>query len=1342
MPANLVRNLFCFVLLGFAAAVPSSARPLVSGTILGPSNRPFPNARIELVPVLSNFEAGRLRLAGEADPAPVAEGQSDASGRYVLRAPAVGVFRVVVRGQGQVPMQHTPLLLAGDEELFPVVLSADVGARLRVTDPSGRPLTGAWVFAADAEESEPGGRVSEGWRTDFRIGRTGADGSLSLPRRRGERLNVSVFPPEGVEETRREIEGGSIAVTARGGAFRSLRVVMPRGEPLGGVLVRTGDLSWPVGLTDAEGRLRIPRRQGEPTRLRIVAQDGRQRVIEMPAPGPSDPEMVVELAEPVAISGRVLAQASSKPLAGALIQVSADPGAFLLTDEDGRYRLIAADPEGFQLQALVPGYLPRSVRVTRAHVLSGRAPALALTPTRALRGQVMDAQGAPLAGVALAAVPEIGPGLPEAATDRGSSDAAGRFELRRMRAGRGYELRAVRPGYLPAAVQAVAPDPSREAPPLKIVLTPARAVQGRVQDVNGRPVAGAEISLTGSREPGRPVRSAPAGEPDPADLRTDEKGRFTVEQIPANPLDLTVRKRGYAPAFTRGIRVPPGAGAADLGTIVLRPGARLTGRVTDRNSRPIAGAEVFRVEDLKRIDEMSARLDGDRADAVTSPDGRFVLEDLPAQSPANLLVRARGYLPAGVRGARAPNQEPVAVRLEPATLLRGQVIDEARQPVASARLQLVLGAERPVTRLAVSDRDGHFEILDVPRGTGALSVQAHGFVPIEDLQVTLPRPEPGGALTLTLEKGALLTGRISLTDGTPVSGARVSAAGSTALSDDDGAYAVEGVAPGPAVVGVLHPSYRQYSKEMIIEPGRNQLDVTFEPGVEVTGRVVDDRDAPVPGAWVQLSSQPGRDLEYRARAAADGTFRLSPVAQGRYRLHAGHEDYSPAELKGVVVADEPVGGLEIALLRGGAISGRVLGLKPEELAQVNVEAESAGRSYPAIVDSEGRYEVRRLEPGDYLVRARLVAGQRQAQARAVLEPGRPEVTRDLEFSRRLTLSGQVLHENETLPEAVLTIRGSRFAVERSVVTDYQGGFRFEDLDPDIYSLGLNHPGEHLVHNENVELTDDREIVVRLRTATLSGLVKDGKSGSPVSGALVLLRHVAGAEGPEFLISGGTEQDGSFLLSRVPSGSYRMTVSAGGYAPGEQEIAVPAGHDVAGLEVALEPTQGLDLTVRLASGKVPALVNVRVLAPSGAPVVAETRAPDPSGTLRLPTVPAGSWQLFLSAPGGAVAGSSVTVPGEPGAVTLPEAARLHVHVPALASSDLIAVLSLGGADQQPFWTLGPGGAIQERWPLVGGKATVEGLPAGLWQIRVEAPDGHTWTGNVTTSGRSDVGVELE
>jgi protocatechuate 3,4-dioxygenase beta subunit len=1268
------------ILLAFAglALAQPTAQPILTGTVLGPEGRPLAGARVELVPVLPDFEQARRGLEGSGEPAPVKTSDTDAAGRFTLQAPETGIWTVTVRTTGLNPFASSPFPLVAPRELAPIAMAA-------MTTPT---------------------------------------------------------PPPPQSE-----------------AWQDVRLLDRSGAPVQGAVLR-GDQKRPIGRTDAQGRLRLPVPASGSIRLQMLLADGRQIGAELTR---SASERTFTLADPAMLAGQVVDEKGRKPIAGALVWTTLDPGAFVRTDAQGRFRLPAPWRRRFEVEVLAAGFLTKKMTIPVPHLASGRDATFALTRAAAVRGKVTDPSGRPLPGATVLAIPAAAvgerafdPSAPVA--DRAVSDAQGGFALPNLRPDETYEVRASRAGAFPAFQRLTLGDSLAGPRTLTLILAPARAARGKVQDSAGKPIEGAEIVLRPALRPGSLRVPSPSGEPagpDAVTVQSDGKGVFSIAACPAPEFEIQVRKKGYVPAILPALRLPAETkppGPADLGIVILRPGAQLAGRVIDRRNRAISGAEVFALERLVGVNEVEGALKGRKPEATTGADGHFTIEDLAKGTPVHLIVRSPGFLTQGVRAARPPTEKALVIRMEAANVLRGRVVDENDAPIPGARLDLRwqdhLPEERerrigePVFRGARTDADGRFEIREIPTGSAYLGVTASGFVPIEGRELELPRSPEAGELRLVLDRGAILQGRVTAASGEPVPGTRVGAAGVSALTDDDGLYWLEGVATGPGDVLVIHPSHGRLVKPFDIQPGVNVLDASFDPGVEVTGRVIDDAGRPVTGARVDLGTD-SRFVrkQYQDVTGEDGRFRLMPVADGRYLLSAEAEGFSEtAAAAAVEVAGQPVANLEITLDRGAMLSGEILGLAAEDLAKVTIEARGErGATADAWTDGRGRYEVRSLRPGDWVVRARLWDGQRQAQVRVSIGRSDREVTRDLEFDKRLTLSAQVLYDEEPLPEAKVSLRGERRAIERIVTTDYEGRFRLDDLEADTYRLGLNHPGKMLVHNDRIELQADREVTIRLQAATIGGLVVSQADGEPVDGALILLKPV---EGPEFMVSGGTKEDGRFALYRVPPGSYRMEIRAQGFGPAERQVQVAGGEVRDDLEIRLSPTQGTKLQVRLASGQVPEFVHVLVRDPAGSTVLAESRRPDQDGVLELSTLSPGSWTLLAAADGGAMVSINLLVPSEPMAVTLPPAGRLLVRVPALGASEMIGTLQLIGADQQPLRTLGLGGQIQQHWSLIGGKGIVDGVPAGAWILLVETADGQRWQGAAVTSGVGEAAVGIE
>src|SRR5687768_10843980 len=111
----MLRNILSTVLLHLLA-VPVLAQPVLSGLVQGTRYEPLSGARVELVPVLGNFEAGLLRLEVRDLPGPRATATSDAQGRFLLDAPEARAWKLVVRAAGRVPMEYGPFLAVEAEE--------------------------------------------------------------------------------------------------------------------------------------------------------------------------------------------------------------------------------------------------------------------------------------------------------------------------------------------------------------------------------------------------------------------------------------------------------------------------------------------------------------------------------------------------------------------------------------------------------------------------------------------------------------------------------------------------------------------------------------------------------------------------------------------------------------------------------------------------------------------------------------------------------------------------------------------------------------------------------------------------------------------------------------------------------------------------------------------------------------------------------------------------------------------------------------------------------------------------------------------------------------------------
>jgi hypothetical protein len=802
-----------------------------------------------------------------------------------------------------------------------------------------------------------------------------------------------------------------------------------------------------------------------------------------------------------------------------------------------------------------------------------------------------------------------------------------------------------------------------------------------------------------------------------------------------------------------GVEVPA-SGDVDLGRVELVAGAPLAGRVVDSRGLPVAGAEVFALgPDEARVPRLRY-LAGVEPAATTSADGAFLVADRRPGERLDVAARRTGYIEGRAAGVVVPNVEPVVVALREASDIRGRVVDERGEPVGGA--QVFCTIERDVGGYGFSATsgpvstadDGRFEIGDVEPGTVRLRARTAGHLPLERGGFEVPAGRDLEGVELVLRAAAVVEGVVTAADGRPVIGASVGIVvgdderdrwAVSAETDGDGRYRLPGIEPGRSTLAATHEEHERAVGELEVAAGTNRLDLRMGAGHEVSGSVTAG-GVPLAGATVWLAPPGGRFTWPRRSATTDaaGTFRIEGVPDGGYDLIAEHRGHGPAE-QPVTVAGAAVGGLAVDLPPGYAIVGALRGVAAAELALVSVVAVAEGAHRVGEVSGDGRYRIEGVAAGGWWVAADVADSGRQARARAEVT-GAGETTVDLDFTGGLALTGTVRHEGRPVSGARVWLRPIDALASGSATTDYQGRYRIENLAAGSYRLEVLDAQRGGRHGAEVTLDGDRELDVELRSFRLTGRVLDAFGDEPIAGARVEVEPAVDEAMMWGYESVETDDSGGFTVSSLAEGQWRLVAQKGGYARAETLVEL-AGESLDGIELRLQPAQGVTLRVTRALGAPPGSVHVAVIDPaSQQPVSTGAYETGEAGTVRISTVPAGSWEAVVRADGSAIVRFPVLSPGPTVDVGLAPAATLEVSVPELAESDTIATLTVRGADGKPL--LAPRwDRIEDEYRVWQAKTTVRDLPAGTWTLEVTAPDGRRWTGSATTAPGVTTAVEL-
>ncbi len=851
--------------------------------------------------------AGALVWSGWPLVAPPA--RTDGEGRFHLDVPNVPPREGVWLESGAAGFLPAARLYARPGATEPVLVKLDPAAEIsgKVSDPAGRPVAGASVLVLPPRAIDQGEESSGAW-----IGPDGRFRLLGLKPGSAYKLTARRKGFERASVPARTAPAGQpppppVQIVLGQGKTAFGRVVDAAGRPATGVKVVLIDpqtyRDQQEATTNEEGRFEI--RHLSPGTYRLTAQHPDRAGLEVPEVEiPATPPSVnlgdLKLPADGAIEGRVT-DSRGKPVEGAEVHVneaqnleaslSLNLGEGLVgqpslrslrTGADGSFRAKGLKSGSlFDLRVQHPAYAETTVPNVAAP--TKEAVRIEMKASHSLKGQVVNAEGAPVAGASLVWL-ERGEGIAGLLGSRrplGTADAQGRFQVSGLPAG-SLDLEVSAEGYQTRWMEGLNIPEDRDLEDVRVVLGRGSWLDVQVLNTEREPV------------PDTPLIAHPQDLLEQqnllamlrgvfSDCTTDSQGRCRLS-LP-EPGAYSVQVMGKLPV---NITVPPGGTSFE---IVLPRDFEVSGRVVGKDG---AGVPGIHVQSWSEAQEPSG--------AQTGTDGTFVFPKL-AEGRYRLTAQQPGVgeasLDIEIAGQPVRDLELRLAETESGVVLTGRLTGLPPEDLKGALVQ----AQSPEANLSGFVKwDGSYRIENLEPGEWTVSArtgsgrQATGKVWIE----------PGAtAATLDLDfaGGLTLSGRV-LVDGSPLGGASVLAgnladpgSGQLGSTAHDGSFALRGLSPGSLTVIVLgSPGISASRTVELAEDEEIAIEITtgtFKATVlSATGELLE-------GAVANLAL---RDSEAQnpfgnvsALSGPDGTLDAGRLAPGTYRLEIRKEGFQPRE---------------------------------------------------------------------------------------------------------------------------------------------------------------------------------------------------------------------------------------------------------------------------------------------------------------------------------------------------------------------------------------------------------------------------------------------------------------
>ncbi len=751
------------------------------------------------------------------------------------------------------------------------------------------------------------------------------------------------------------------------------------------------------------------------------------------------------------------------------------------------------------------------------------------------------------------------------------------------------DLFASHPEHLAGSLTDVDVVKGAEKSGMNIKLLMGETIAGRVVDAKDKPVGLARVRVDNVLHMDMDkMGSIPFGMMWPEPVKTDEDGFFEIKGLKKGNYTVRVNSNGFLPFKAANIET----GTKEM-LAVLRKGGSIFGVVKDaRTKEP--------VEEFKSVVE-SGPFGGSGPDvfkgkeaAVKAPEdighsGAFYISGLP-DGALNLLFKADGYADAGLTEVSVePGQSRrMDVLLYPESVVAGKLVSYAGEPVEGGRvflkkpekqysggsdLRSTLRIERTGDFISMgggdmwkkkvkSGKDGAFVFKGVPEGEYEITASHKEHTDSIPRPVSVKSEEMCEGIEVRLGESGSIEGVVYGVDGEPLAGGRVTAKNAesagfsmeSAKSEENGSYTLKGLDPGEYLVKLESGSEARSLGGMMMISVSGTLEDTA-PGVHRVlverGKVtVLDLYETLKGSIAGRVTEAGKPVEEMAMKLFDaGKFKFMPIKKVQTDVNGSYifEDLEPGEYN--VCTDMKGSGQplekDVALKEGATVytdfslpSGRITGMVTD--AQTGKPLKGIKVSAEEYNDEDEKDQKKEKKSSTSMIGINMISTSQSDGGDG--------------FVQSISFSGGGTPPVETDAEGRYEIR---YVKNGEYTVKASGG---------EYSAGELCP---VKVNEGCETS--RQDLELQRGYSLAGAVIDSATGKPVPHVPVFCSEFdpkTGAKGENKICV--SEEDGTFKLSGLKPGTFKLEMTSGGY-KGEKQIEIKK-KSIEGLKLDVTGTQ--------------------------------------------------------------------------------------------------------------------------------------------------------------------------